>query len=138
LPVLATATSRSLAQELAPLRTDYIGPTGLQTVVQRTLGENGIKCAGLWAQVPQYVSGSPSPPAVRALLWRLVELYRIDLDLGSLDARCRAYAERVEEGLAARPDVKEIVDRIDHEQARNNADLVTEIEHFLRSQSDPE
>ena len=138
LPVLATATSRSLAQELAPLRADYIGPTGLQTVVQRTLGEHGVRCAGLWAQVPQYVSGSPSPPAVRAVLRRLVELYRIDLDLGPLDARSRAYTERVEEGLAARPDVKEIVDRIDHEQARSDDDLVTEIEHFLRSQSDPE
>jgi proteasome assembly chaperone (PAC2) family protein len=138
LPVLATATSRSLAQELAPLRADYMGPTGLQTVVQRTLGENGVRCAGLWAQVPQYVSGSPSPPAVRALLRRLVELYRLDLDLGPLDARCRAYTDRVEEGLAARPDVKEIVDRIDREQVRNDDDLVSEIEHFLRSQSDPE
>jgi len=134
LPVLATATSRSLAQELSPLRADYAGPTGLQTVVQRTLGEHGIRCAGLWAQVPQYVSGSPSPPAVRALVWRLVELHRLDVDLGSLDARCHTYTERVEEGLAARPEVKDIVDRIDREQARSDDDLVSEIEHFLRSQ----
>ena len=28
----------------------------------------GSRGAGLWAQVPQYVSGSPSPPAIRALL----------------------------------------------------------------------
>ena len=67
-PVLATATHRSLAQELAPLRPDYAGPTGLQTIVQRALGDADIPCVGLWAQVPQYVSGSPSPPAVRALL----------------------------------------------------------------------
>ena len=66
--VTASATQRSLAQELAPLRPDYAGPTGLQTVVLRALGDAGIPGAGLWAQVPQYVSGSPSPPAIRALL----------------------------------------------------------------------
>jgi hypothetical protein len=137
-PVLATGSSRSVAQELGSLRADYVGPTGMQTVVQRTLGEAGIACAGLWAQVPQYVSGSPSPPAVRAVLRRLVELYSLDLDLRALDARAAAYTERVEEGLAARPDVREIVDRIDREQTDSSDDLVTEIEHFLRSQSDPD
>jgi hypothetical protein len=133
-PILATGSSRSVAQELAPLRPDYVGPTGMQTIVQRALGDAGIACAGLWAQVPQYVSGSPSPPAVRAVLRRLVELYRLDLDLGALDARARAYTERVEEGLESRPDVREIVDRIDQEQERTSDDLVSEIEHFLRSQ----
>lgn len=136
-PVLATASARSLAQELAPLRTDYAGPTGLQTIVQRVLGDHGVACAGLWAQVPQYVSGSPSPPAVRAVVRRLAELYRLDLDLRALDARCAAYAARVDEGLESRPEVKEIVDRIDREQAGSSDDLVSEIEHFLRSQ-DPE
>ena len=62
LPVLATATSRSLAQEVGPLRPDYAGPTGTQTIVQHALGAAGIPCVGLWVQVPQYVAGSPSPP----------------------------------------------------------------------------
>ena len=136
IPVLASATHRSLAQELAPLRPAYVGPTGLQTIVQRALGDAGVKCAGLWAQVPQYVSGSPSPPAVRALLARLAEVARLDIDLTSLDARCDAYITRVDEGLAARPDVLEVVDRIDREQGANADDLVTEIERFLRTQTD--
>jgi predicted ATP-grasp superfamily ATP-dependent carboligase len=135
-PVLATATSRALAQELSPLRPDYAGPTGLQTALQHALGAAGIPCAGLWAQVPQYISGSPSPPAVRALLHRLGEVYRLDLDLRDLDARCDAYVERVEQGLAERPDVKDIVDRLDRESpnAPSGEDLVSEIERFLRSQ----
>ena len=33
------------------------GPTGLQTVVLRALGDAGIPVRGLWAQVPQYVVG---------------------------------------------------------------------------------
>jgi proteasome assembly chaperone (PAC2) family protein len=136
IPVLATATHRSLAQEIAPLRTAYVGPTGMQTVVQRALGDRDIPCAGLWAQVPQYVSGSPSPPAVRALLRRLVELTGLEIDLRPLDARCETYAVRVDEGLSTRPDVREVVDRIDQQQAASTDDLVSEIELFLRSQDD--
>ena len=81
-------------------------------------------------------SGSPSPPAVRALLGRLAEIYHLDLDLRALDARSEAYLRRVEAGLAARPDVKEVVDRIDEQQEGTTDDLVAEIEQFLRSQSD--
>jgi proteasome assembly chaperone (PAC2) family protein len=133
-PVLATATHHSLAQEIAPLRTAYGGPTGLQTIVQRALGDAGVRSAGLWAQVPQYVSGSPSPPAVRALLSRLAEIARLELDLRPLDARCDAYAARVDAGLATRPEVQEVVDRIDREQGASTDDLVSEIELFLRQQ----
>src|SRR5688572_18731070 len=140
-PVLATATSRSLAQEVGPLRPDYAGPTGMQTIVQRAFGEAGIGCVGLWVQVPQYVSGSPSPPAVQALLARLAEIGRLDLRLDGLDARAVAYLERVEAGLASRPDVKEIVDRLDDSSAPDPPDggaLVAEIERFLRSQGESE
>jgi proteasome assembly chaperone (PAC2) family protein len=135
-PVLATATHRSLAQELAPLRAAYLGPTGLQTIVQRALGDAELPCAGLWAQVPQYVSGSPSPPAIRALLRRLAELAPLSVDLRSLDERCAAYVARVDAGLESRPDVREIVDRIDQQQTSSTDDLVSEIEVFLRSQND--
>jgi hypothetical protein len=135
-PVLATATHRSLAQEVAPLRAAYAGPTGLQTVVQRAFGDAGIRTTGLWAQVPQYVAGSPSPPAVRALLARVAELARLTFDLRALDARCDAYVARVDEGLADHPDVLEVVERIDRGQAASGDDLVSEIERFLRGQDD--
>jgi hypothetical protein len=134
--VHASATHRSLAQELAPLRADYGGPTGLQTIVQRALGDADIPCAGLWAQVPQYVSGSPSPPAVRAVLRRLAEVGPLDIDLGLLDARCDAYVARVDAGLSTRPDVQAVVDRIDQDQGASTDDLVSEIERFLRTQTD--
>ena len=87
-------------------------------------------------QVPQYVSGSPSPPAIRALLGRLVEVYNLDLDLRTLDERSQAYLRRVEAGLEARPDVKAVVDQIDERQEGTTDDLVAEIEQFLRSQTD--
>ncbi len=139
-PVLSSATRRSVAQEVGPLRDDYVGATGLNTVVQYALGEAGVRSVALWAQVPQYVSGSPSPPAVRSLAARLSEIARIDLDLHALDERCAAYRERVEEGLSDRPDVLAIVNQIDEQwdqRIPSGDELATEIERFLRDQPDP-
>ncbi len=136
--VFATATSRSFAQELGELRPDYTGPTGLNTVVQHQLGQRGIPAFGLWAQVPQYVAGSPSPPAVRALLGRIVELAHLTVDLDPLDARCEEYTTRVEEGLSQRQDVAELVERLEAAtgDVPSGDELVSEIERFLRSQPD--
>ena len=38
------------------------------------LGDAGIPTLALWAQVPHYLAGGASPPAIRALLARLGEL----------------------------------------------------------------
>jgi hypothetical protein len=135
-PILATATNAALAEEAGAMRADYHGMTGLQTVLQVALGEAGIPSLGLWAQVPHYVSATPSPPAVRALLDRLRELGGVSLDLSSLDAQVDEYTARVEEGLADRPDVGELVTAIE-EQERGEVsgdEIAAEIEQFLRDQ----
>jgi proteasome assembly chaperone (PAC2) family protein len=135
--VLATATSRSLAQEAGALRTDYQGPTGAQTVLQVALGEAGVPTVGLWAQVPHYVSGNPSPPAIRAILERLRDLAGIETDLGALDAQTDEYLRKVEEGLADRPDVAELVRAIEaggDQELPTGDQLASEIERFLRDQ----
>ena len=133
--VTASATQRSLAQELAPLRPDYAGPTGLQTVVLRALGDAGIPGAGLWAQVPQYVVGlavaARDPRAARPP------------GRGRTTSTRPARARRPQPGVpapgrsrarTARPDVKAVVDQIDERQEGTTGDLVAEIEQFLRSQ----
>jgi predicted ATP-grasp superfamily ATP-dependent carboligase len=134
--VLATATSRSVAQEVGAMRTDYFGPTGIQTVLQVVLGERGIRTVGLWAQVPHYVAGNPSPPAVRALLERVRELSGVAVDLSGLDDQADSYAEKVEEGLAERPDVADLVRAIEEESSEDVSgdEIAAEIERFLREQ----
>ncbi len=132
--VLSTASTRSLAQEVGALRADYSGPTGAQTVLQVALGEAGIPTVGLWAQVPHYVAGSPSPPAIRALLVRLAELASIRVDLTQLDPQCDAWAEKIEGGVAERPELAELVDSLDGSDAElpTGDELASEIERFLR------
>jgi predicted ATP-grasp superfamily ATP-dependent carboligase len=134
--VLATATHHSVLQEVGGPRPDYEGPTGMQTVLQVALGDAGIPAVGLWAQVPHYVSTTPSPPAIRALLERLRDVAGVRVDLGPLDARVDEYRERIDDSLAERPDVAEIVRQLDASEAEQASgdDLVSEIERFLRDE----
>jgi proteasome assembly chaperone (PAC2) family protein len=134
--VLATATSASLVQEAGAVRTDYAGPTGAQTVLQVALGDAGVPALGLWAQVPHYVSGNPSPPAIRALLARLREVAGVETELGALDTQADDWVERVESGLADRPDVAELVQAIEAgaDELPTGDELASEIERFLRDE----
>ena len=136
--VLATATDEDLAERAGALRTDYVGVTGLQTALLVVLGDVGIPAVGLWGQVPHYLAGSPSPPATRAVLGRLLELSGIEIDLGPLDRDVERYVVKVEAGLADRPDVAELVQAIEteHPSIPSGDELMTEIEQFLRSQPD--
>jgi len=135
--VLTTATSASLAQETGAIRADYQGPTGAQTALQVALGEAGVPTVGLWAQVPHYVAGNASPPAIRALLERLRELAGLRVDVQMLDDECDVYTNKVEEGVAERPDVAELVRAIEENSPPEDVtgdDIAAEIERFLRDQ----
>jgi proteasome assembly chaperone (PAC2) family protein len=136
--VLATASSRSVAQELGALRADYFGPTGAQTVLQVALGEAGVRAAGLWAQVPHYVAATPSPPAIRAMLERLRDVTGLTVDLRALDEQSDEYLERVEEGLSERPDVADMVRQLEAQtepdEVVSGEELAREIERFLRDE----
>ena len=66
--VLATGTDEELVARAGAWRQDYTGPTGAQSVLQVMLGDAGIPTLALWAQVPHYLAGGASPPAIRAVL----------------------------------------------------------------------
>jgi proteasome assembly chaperone (PAC2) family protein len=138
--VLATGTDEELVEAAGAWRQDYTGPTGAQSVLQVMLGDVEIPTLALWAQVPHYVAGGASPPAIRAILAKLRDLGGIALDLESLDEQAQAYVERVEDGLTERPDVVEVIRAIEAGEAEDEElpsgdELASEIERFLRDQS---
>ncbi len=134
--VQTTATDQALAREVGASRNDYTGPTGAQTALQVALGDVGVPGIGLWAQVPHYLAGSPSPPAIRALLARLAELAHLRVDLAPLDPQCAEWVSRVDEGLAERPEVARLVEQIEagDEEFPSGDELANEIERFLRDE----
>lgn len=142
--VLATGTDDELVARAGAWRQDYTGPTGAQSVLQVMLGEAGIPTLALWAQVPHYLAGGASPPAIQGVLERLRDLAGLLVDLEGLQQQTDAYSARVEEGLADRPDVVEVIEAIEageddaevEESELPSADeLASEIERFLRDQS---
>lgn len=140
--VLATGTDEEIVERAGAWRQDYTGPTGAQSVLQVMLGDAGIPTLALWAQVPHYLSGGASPPAIRAVLERLTALAGLAVDLEVLDEQTVAYVERVEEGLSDRPDVVEVItaieegeDEVDESDLPSGDELASEIERFLRDQS---
>jgi len=140
--VLATGTDEEIVERAGAWRQDYTGPTGAQSVLQVMLGDAGIPTTALWAQVPHYLSGGASPPAIRAVLERLRELAGFAADLDGLDDQANAYVQRVEEGLTDRPDVVDVIsaieageDEVDESELPSGDELASEIERFLRDQS---
>jgi len=138
--VLATGTDETLVEAAGAWRQDYTGPTGAQSALQVMLGEAGVPTLALWAQVPHYLSGGASPPAIRAVLEKLRDLAGLSIDLDVLDDQADAYVRRVEEGLAERPDVVEVIEAIEAGEAQeaelpSGDELASEIERFLRDQS---
>jgi len=138
--VLATGTDTELVEAAGAWRQDYTGPTGAQSVLQVMLGDAGIPTLALWAQVPHYVAGGASPPAIRALLAKLRDLAGVTVDLDALDGQAQAYVDRVEEGLTERPDVVDVIRAIEAGEAEDEElpsgdELASEIERFLRDQS---
>ncbi|HEU5306622.1 MAG TPA: PAC2 family protein [Acidimicrobiia bacterium] len=140
--VLATGTDETVLERAGAWRQDYTGPTGAQSALQVMLGDAGIPTLALWAQVPHYLSGGASPPAIRAVLERLTDLAGLAVDLDGLDDQASTYERRVEEGLTDRPDVVEVIDAIeagedevDESELPSGDELASEIERFLRDQS---
>lgn len=136
--VLVTGTSADIVNEAGVWRTDYTGPTGAQSALQVLLGQAGVPTIALWAQVPHYVAAGPSPPAIRALLARMRDLGDVKVDLSILDDQAQAYIQRVDEGIADRPDVVEAIRQIEsgtEPPLPSGEELASEIERFLRGQS---
>jgi proteasome assembly chaperone (PAC2) family protein len=140
--VLATGTDEALVERAGAWRQDYTGPTGAQSVLQVMLGDAGIPTLALWAQVPHYLSGGASPPAIRAVLDRLRDLADLAVDLDGLDDQSVAYVDRIEAGLSDRPDVVDVITAIeegehevDETELPSGDELASEIERFLRDQS---
>lgn len=138
LRVLTTVMDEAASARYGPVRPDYEGPTGAQTVLQAALGEAGVRAIGLWAQVAPYLTGAPCPPAQHAVLEHLCTLAGLDFDLDQFASTTEAYLAHVERLVASRPDVEELARRLESGPLATPADaipsgddLAAEIERFL-------
>ena len=98
----------------------------------------------LWAAVPHYVAAVPNPKAALALIRRLEGLTGIAVDASELELETESYEEQIGRAVAANPEIKELVERIEAEQVEQlgeegadlpSADTIArDFQHFLRQQ----
>jgi len=140
-PITGLASSQELVEELELERSSYEGPTGIVGVVHDLCRQTGIDSASLWAAVPHYVAAVPNPKAALALLRRLEALTGIAVEASELEEETEDYEEQIGRAVAANPEIEELVQRIEAEQADlieeggevPNADtLAREFQRFLR------
>jgi len=145
-PITGLASSEELVEALDLERSNYEGPTGIVGVVHDCCGQLGMSSASLWAAVPHYVAAVPNPKAALALLRRLEGLTGIAIEASDLEQETDGYEEQIGRAVAANPEIKELVDRIEAEQAEQFAEeggelpsadaIAREFQQFLRQQGD--
>jgi len=144
--VSGTADDSSLMERLDLSPSSYEGPTGIVGVLHASCNVADQPSASLWAAVPTYVSGAPSPKATLALVERAIPLLGLDVVTTDLQIATAAYERQIDELVAADEDTAAYVSSLE-EAADDGSDgteddlqalvadpgaLVEEVERFLR------
>lgn len=143
-----------LTESLEMTRSNYQGPTGIVGVLHDALAQSEHPAASLWATVPTYVSGAPSPKATLALVESALTVLRLSLPTTDLEIATAAYERQIDELVAGDEDtaayvagLEDAVDEEPHEDEDSDGDehehlgplgagdpeaLVEEVERYLR------
>lgn len=145
-----TAANTDLASVSGLLRGTLDVPAGVQAVIERRCDELGIPAMGLWAQVPHYVSGEPSPyhAGSLALLRQLERTTGLTLPTGELADRAEETRQRLDAAVQGNPEHLAMLEALEARHDELVADggpgadlpsadeLAAEVEQFLRDQGD--
>jgi len=139
--VVGTAYDEEVVTRLGLAPSQYQGPTGIVGVLHDRCRSAGLQSASLWATVPSYVPGAPSPKATLALVEKTAELLgepviTTDLEIASASYE-RQINELVDDDEETQAYVAALEQRHDEEaDADEPGDLVEEVERFLREHDD--
>ncbi|CAN5646297.1 PAC2 family protein [soil metagenome] len=147
-----TASSAELASVSGLLRGSLEVPAGVQAALEFRCAELELPAVGLWAQVPHYVSGEPTPypAAALALLDQLERTAGLRLPKGDLAADAARTRHRIDTAMSTNSDhlgmLHALEERHDQQlaeagpatgEALPSADeLGEEVERFLRDQGE--
>lgn len=144
-----SATDPELAARLG-LRTGgsrYEGPTGMVGVLHDTLRRQQVTSASVWANMPYYVSATPNPKGMHAVVRRGLEIVGLPAFLPELEEEAREFDRRVAEAIAEDPKIAAHVKNLERLMGRaaqpspppadepiSGEDLAAQFERFLREQ----
>jgi proteasome assembly chaperone (PAC2) family protein len=139
-PIVGTAYEPDVVAglELQPSR--YEGPTGIVGVLHDAWRRSGLRSASLWATVPSYVPGAPSPKAALALVERAATLLQTVVATTDLEIASASYERQISELVEADEETATYVTSLEE---RHDVDpgklpspdsIADEVERFLRDQ----
>ena|SRR5436190_12454510 len=141
--VTGIAGDASMAERLGFSQTRYEGPTGIVGVIHDACARDGLESASLWAPVPHYVAAVPSPKASLALIDRIQTLLGVQIELSGLEEASIEYERRLDEAVAAEPEVRALVERLEQQlddseisfgDLPSGDSIAREFQRFLRDQ----
>jgi len=150
--VMGTAYHADVVKKLGLQPSTYQGPTGIVGVLHDACRRARIPSASLWAAVPTYVPGSPSPKATLALVERAGQLLDVPLLTTDLEIATADYERQIDELVSSDDDTAAYVARLEERYDANTDEdgdeddeedevgaggvtsLIDEVERFLRDQ----
>jgi proteasome assembly chaperone (PAC2) family protein len=143
--IIGTASDQTLIDRFQLRRSRYEGPTGIVGVLHDACATSGVSTLSLWAAVPAYAPGSPSPKAALALVRRAASLIGSPVDTASLIEAAGDYERHVSEIVADDEDLTAYVRQIEadgeddepaglSDSGEARAQLLEDLERFLREQ----
>jgi proteasome assembly chaperone (PAC2) family protein len=137
-PVVGTADEAGSMNGVELRPSSYEGPTGIVGVLHDATRRAGLRTASLWATVPSYVPGAPSPKAALALVERTSAVLGTWVATTDLEIASASYERQVSELVDADEEtiayVAQLEERHDTEpDAVPSAEsLADEVERYLR------
>ncbi|MDZ7679517.1 MAG: PAC2 family protein [Acidimicrobiales bacterium] len=138
--VMGSTTDPGLAERFGLRASRYQGPTGITGVLHWACRDAGVPSASVWAAVPSYVPGAPSPKAALALVLRVGAMLDSSPEIGDLELASLSYEQQLDELVREDEEtmayVTQLEERFDDEDDDfpTGVSLVEEVERFLRDQ----
>lgn len=146
--LVATATTRELADQVGYLPATIDVPAGIQASLERGFAEANLPAVGVWARVPHYAAGMPYPAASVALLDKLTELTGVAVDTSDLRSAATttlAQLEQLIRGSAEHTSMVRQLEQQDDDESNMTAafdvgelpsgdEIAAELERFLRGE----
>ncbi len=111
--ITATGISPEMIERYDLQRSRYEGPTGIVGVMHDSFAQAGIASCSLWAAVPHYLPGTPSPKAALALIERASDLLNLRIPTLALEIAAAQYERQVNEVIEADDDMIAYVQRLE-------------------------
>lgn len=139
--VVGTAHDESVVSGLGLAPSRYQGPTGIVGVLHDRCRHAELESAALWATVPTYVPGAPSPKVTLALVEKTAELLGEPVLTTDLEIAAASYERQINQLVDDDEETQAYVAALEqrHDEEIEHAptdDLVEEVERFLREHGD--